>query len=254
MIFDRVVLLSNERALPESDIRDLISAGIELRLLPNLGHDFGMYYRILLQIDITGYLYLALVNDSCILFRDLGKVGRWLSSTNLDYCGVSDSNHICHHVQTFFAVFKGDRSIAEAVRYFKFNGTAAKRENVIATYEIGLSSYLVNKGFRIGAMYPSIKYFSGRTGFPMLQHYRQMIAEGLPMVKRVLLTTSFKRYDVVKAITEAGVDRKFLSHLIEDLPVRNYTAAERLWNRQRQWRKKLVARLRDELKQLSRRR
>ena len=44
-VFDRVIMLSNERDLPKSDLQELSTNGIELKLLPNLGHDFGMYYR-----------------------------------------------------------------------------------------------------------------------------------------------------------------------------------------------------------------
>lgn len=150
--FTEVVLLTNEKIIAPADLQFLASAGIPYRLYENEGFDFGMWYKALQEYDITKYERIGLVNDSCILFKKLDAFFNWLEKENIDYAGMSDSNNIQYHIQSYFLVIN-KRAIALTKEYFQQYGIIKNLKAVIETYEVGLSIHLYKAGLKLQAYY-----------------------------------------------------------------------------------------------------
>ena len=51
-----------------------------LKLVSNEGYDFGMWYKALLEIKSEEFDRIALVNDSCVLFKSLTATFDWINN------------------------------------------------------------------------------------------------------------------------------------------------------------------------------
>jgi hypothetical protein len=195
--FDEVIFITNTRELNDDSHTFLILHNITLKQVPNNGLDFGMYVHVIKDLNMNLYENLALVNDSCYLFKPLNNFFDWYQNNKLDVVGFTDCLIKEHHIQSYFVVYSKN-TLQPVKDYFIKNGIIDDRKEIIETYEIGLSKYLRNLSFNIVAMYPTIKGTSNvdiKNINRMLQDIENILLEGIPLIKRKVLHNSFSEID-----------------------------------------------------------
>jgi lipopolysaccharide biosynthesis protein len=186
--FSPVVLITNNRTLNNESTEWLKKENIDLILVENKGYDFGMWHKAMINIDLFQYDTVALVNDSCILFKPLNNFINWVKNSDLEYCGIVDSSEYNYHIQSFLIIIKAPayRLIKE---YFDKTGDQTSHNDIVTKYEMGLCQHLINSGIKIGAQYTGEKYVSGIN--PSVYAVSKMIKDGLPLIKKKILFSSF---------------------------------------------------------------
>jgi rhamnosyltransferase len=195
--FDELVFITNEKDLDTSEIDYLRSQEIHIEMVVNEGYDFGMWYKIISKLKIEKYSRIGLVNDSCVLFRKLDRFIQWFNENDLDYCGLIDSNEISYHIQSYFIVINSP-ALTSLRDYFLNNGIINNKDQVIRVYEVGLSGYMIQKGFKLGAFYSFVNYSKDKTLNILNYKLVELLRDGLPVIKRqtalnyLTLTKKFK--------------------------------------------------------------
>lgn len=178
--FDEVIFLTNTRELDNESTQFLFYNNIELKQVINIGLYFGMYWNIITDLDMSLYQSLALVDDSCYLFKELDNFFAWYEDADLDVAGFTDCYIFNHHIQSYFLIYSKD-TLEHIKEYFIKFDVINNRQEVINTYEVGLCNHLIDKSFKIGAMYPnSAKDNVNR----MLDDVQNLLLEGIPVIKR----------------------------------------------------------------------
>jgi hypothetical protein len=187
--------------------------------VPHGRYDFGSYS--MLARDLVGwdvieqYDELVLANDSTYLLRDLDQVFAEMRGRRCDWWGLQASKHdyypylehgptrplaeaktemigrpymddIDHlHISSYFLVFRRRVIRDEGFRRRLDTVVAQPHKSlIIRKYEIGLSRYLMCRGFDVDTfipdLYPFHPLYTGR--------YFELVARGFPLLKRNLLT------------------------------------------------------------------
>lgn len=192
--FSETIFITNEKELDEDSVYFLNVNNISILKVDNEGWDFGMWYKAISQLDSTQYQQIALVNDSCILFKKPTQFFEWLQNTNADVCGITDSNAIHYHLQSFFMVFK-HKAIPEMVHYFNEHKILKNVSEVIEIYEVGLSKRLKDNGFKLDACYSSKEYHGEFS--PTFFHVEELLKAGLPMIKKKIVFASYRQSELL---------------------------------------------------------
>ena len=131
--------------------RDWLNAHVQLIQRPNEGYDF-LSYRVGLQAagDLGAYDEVIVCNDSFVgPLRPYAEILQEMSRRDCDFWGVTRSDRIKRHVQSFFVVFRPQVTRSDAFRTFWAEmSPLATRTQVIRRYEVGLSVKLRKSGFR----------------------------------------------------------------------------------------------------------
>ena len=188
--FNDIIFITNDdRILDDESLAWLQQQHIGLLLVANEGYDFGMWHKALMTRDHAAYDELALVNDSCIPVAPLQALVDWCRASAHHYAGLTGSNQKAAHVQSYFLLLKKD--ILPCVwDYFRTHGVARESmQQVIDTYEVGLSQFLMRQGYSVGS------YFSiSNPAFDQDPFYcfaLPMIRAGIPLIKRKFLSLTF---------------------------------------------------------------
>jgi rhamnosyltransferase len=193
--FDDVIFLTNQRDLLSKETNFLKKIGVSMKMVKNEGLDFGMWHKGLSNIDTNKYDQIAFINDSCILFHkgSLKKILDWVDKSDLDYCGITDSDQINYHLQSYFTIVK-KRAIPKLVGYYKLNGiiNSDDSRDIINTYEIGLSQFLINNNFKIGSYFSHKDYTTPNISLMEAPH---LISKGCPLVKMKLIMNIFRDHE-----------------------------------------------------------
>ena len=145
--FSETLFITNEKELDEDSLYFLNANNIRVLKVKNEGWDFGMWYKAISQLDTHQYQQIALINDSCVLFKQPTYFFDWLKHSDADVCGMTDSNAIHYHLQSYFLVFN-HKAIPDMVNYFNTHKLLKDVQEVIETYELGLSKMLADKKFK----------------------------------------------------------------------------------------------------------
>ncbi|MCU0360587.1 MAG: rhamnan synthesis F family protein [Bacteroidia bacterium] len=186
--FSEVHLLGHVK-LESKDEEYLKQSGIHYSKELNEGYDFGLWYKALKAIDVQKYDRIALVNDSCILFKPLTAFMNWANREPAQVLGMSLSEAVSTHMQSYFLVLN-KQAIAPALLYFHQHGILTNLPEVIRTYEIGLSRYLFEKGLSFSAFADNEGYqgeFSPYYHF--LDHH---LKQGVPLIKKKVIFSSYR--------------------------------------------------------------
>ena len=186
--FIQVVFITNEKKLTDTSLSFLKENKTELFFVENEGYDFGMWYKGMLQYNAEEFDRVGLVNDSCILFKPLNNYFDWLNKQNLDFAGMIDSNEIAYHIQSFFLTLN-KKAILPALQLLNQHGFQNGREEVILTYELGLSEYLQKQGLKISSWFSCQRYMPIYNSSIYSAH--EMIKDGYPLIKKKILFNSF---------------------------------------------------------------
>jgi lipopolysaccharide biosynthesis protein len=188
--FSKVVFLTNEKQLAGEELKYLESLKIESRFYKNEGFDFGMWKKAFNDFPVLEFDRVGLVNDSCILFKKMDFIFDWIEKGNYDFCGMTDSNALSYHLQSYFLVLNKN-AIHHTKDYLEKNGTLTDIRDVIKTYEVGLSSYLIERGLKAGAYFSRRDYFGEFS--PALYFVKELIKEGMPLIKKKIIYASFRK-------------------------------------------------------------
>ncbi|QIG42339.1 hypothetical protein G5V58_05760 [Nocardioides anomalus] len=121
----------------------------------NTGYDFASYRAGLGTLDLERYDEVTITNDSYVgpLVAARSVYAR-LAGREADFWGLTETDRVKHHVQSFFVTFR--RSAIESEAFRRFWGELAvldDRSQVIRQHEVGLSRRLYKAGLRSAAYY-----------------------------------------------------------------------------------------------------
>jgi len=182
--FCDIYFLTNKRNISNEEILEHI--GIPIYKYENEGYDFGMYYNFLKDNPISGDLLL--VNDSMVAFNKLDDIFRNIIKTDSDLYGITISNEVERHLQSYFWYMKED--IFEIFKnYLNVNKVKNNIHDVINTYEIGFCKILLNNNYKIDAIYKSNNKYN-----PTIHNdnWSSLINKDIPLIKKKVLFNSFR--------------------------------------------------------------
>lgn len=164
----------------------------------NVGYDFGMWKHVLPSLELSNVDELVLANSSVFgPLYPLGPIFERMSGHDCDFWGMTDSYEIFSHLQSYFLVFKRRVLESTAVQDF-FNSVLPYRDKdqLIRSYEIGMTVYLRERGFKDAAMVPMGSWLSSEKRRAKLCKKRrnatafypmELLRAGMPFVKVQLL-------------------------------------------------------------------
>lgn len=208
-------------ALPERELDKLRPLCAEVTLRENVGLDFGMWQGALETSDLSAYDELVLTNSSVFgPVRPLGPIFDEMASRDLDVWGMTESFEHAWHLQSYFLVFR--RRVLDAAAFRRFFSAILpyrNKQQIIRSYELGLSRWFVEQGFALGAYVRHAALF-GADG-PMMQPLfalagnvtcgfpAELVARGMPYVKVELLRDNPRKVElapVYRVMRDAGYD------------------------------------------------
>lgn len=207
--FNQIVLVTNEKDLSKETLHFLQENTIEIMSVKNEGFDFGMWLKAFKNYNIAGFERIGLINDSCILFSKLDHVFEVINKSKWDYCGILDSIEIGYHPQSYFLIIN-EPAIKPVADYFKQHGIKNTFDEVIQTYEIGVSSFLAQQGLSVGSVY-SYKDFNCIYNSSFYR-IKQLIADGFPMIKKKIIFGNYRTGEV-RSLASTGFDFKPKNYL-----------------------------------------
>ena len=188
--FSEVVLLTSQNDLSIESIAFLKAENIRLQIEENEGFDFGLWYKAFQKNEIETYDQIALVNDSCILFKPLNEFMEWSRSTTSDLQGITRSNAIAPHIQSYFLIIN-KKAIPFVKEYFEQHKLFKNISDVITVYEVGLSSFLISKGLKIDAFMDNNGYDGEFSPYYYCADYH--MSKGIPVIKKKILFASYRK-------------------------------------------------------------
>lgn len=191
--FTEVVLLIDDKQISPESLEFLKQQHISLQQEKNDGFDFGLWYKAFKKTNVSGYDRIALVNDSCILFKPLDEFMIWAANSTADMQGITKSEAVSPHLQSYFLLINKS-AIPATLNYFETNKVYTTIEEVIKHYEIGLSKYLLSQGFTLSAFVDNNGY-SGEFS-PYYQCIDYHIQMGIPVIKKKILYSSYRKREL----------------------------------------------------------
>jgi len=194
--FVRIIYLTNEREIQTEALTYLASQNIELLKIKNEGYDFGMWFKVIqkLESELMQPLYqsfskVGLVNDSCILFKELNRDFAAIEESDASYHGMVISDRYATHLQSFFLVIRNE-AIQVLADYFHRNGIVSDYRKVIQQYEIGLTQEMIRCGIEIHSLYNNQnRSFHKNPSFALV---KDLIEEGMPLIKKKIVFRNYR--------------------------------------------------------------
>ena len=142
--------------LPPAEVEKVrgLAGGVLLR--ENVGYDFGMWRDVLARSDLSRVDELVLTNSSVVgPFLPLSPIFERMDAAGWDFWSMTESWEWAHHLQSYFLVLSRAvvRSSALA-RFFQALHPYRSKQQAIYSYEVGLSTWLWENGFKGGAAFP----------------------------------------------------------------------------------------------------
>lgn len=209
-------------------------------LRPNEGFDFSMWQAALREVSLDGVDELILTNSSVMgPITPLAPILEQMAARDCDFWGLTDNLELEWHLQSYFLVLKRAVLKSDAFRSFWASVLPYKNKyQVIRSYEVGLTHFLVEQGFRASAYIPTASCVSAATLARMKRARRtnptlffpcELLTRGMPLVKVSLLRENPGAVDLrplVGALTSAGFPTADLG-----FPLRQAAWWQRLWPR-----------------------
>jgi lipopolysaccharide biosynthesis protein len=191
--FTEVVLLSSSHGLSKESENYIKAENIQHLSLNNKGFDFGLWYHAFQQFDVSSYDKIALVNDSCVLFKSLDDLMHWSVNNKADLQGITFSESISTHIQSYFLILN-KKAIELTKEYFNNNGVLNDINDVIRVYEIGLSTFMREKGLKMAA-YIDNNGYKGEFS-PYYQCLNYHLSKGIPVIKKKIMFFSYRKEEL----------------------------------------------------------
>jgi len=190
---DDVVVVSASDLTDEA--RTWLRSRVRLVERANTGYDFLGYREGLDGADLASYDEVTICNDSVVGVVDLAAVYDAMAGRAADFWGLTETDRVKHHVQSFFVTFRPAVLGSPAFRDFWDDVTVlADRSQVIRRYEVGLSRRLYRAGFTSAAHFTEtdadraiarrrVRWWAlGRTGVPRTREHAALLRKrsGVP--------------------------------------------------------------------------
>lgn len=197
-----VFMTTDDKVLCSDDVKKLKKYVDEVVQVENSGYDFGMWQKFLNRYNVTEqYDELCLLNDSCVCFGGLSPYFSWHDMSAADVTGMTLSNGMGRHLQSFFLCVKA-KALENVVTYIrKLNLTNSSFGDVIKLGELGLSRNIQEYGGVIQGFFEMPEL--DKTD-PMYSRSIDVIRSGVPLIKKKLLlsySSSMIRHLLAKADT-----------------------------------------------------
>ena len=119
----------------------------------NMKSDFRNYGLFIMQTakTLTNSSRVCFMNDSFVIV-DVNAYGRCMKTffntdmANHDFGGLTSSYEGVFHVQSYFLCFNSS-TIPHILTHFETNGLPGNHGSAIGQYELGITKYLIEKGF-----------------------------------------------------------------------------------------------------------
>jgi lipopolysaccharide biosynthesis protein len=122
----------------------------------NTGLDFGMWQRGLAEYELSQFEELLLANSSVVgPLQPLAPFWQSPAVANADFWGFTDNDEFKPHLSSYFLVFR--RRVLHSERFCEFWRAFLPYQDkwqVIFSYELGLSQWLEEGGFKGRAVFP----------------------------------------------------------------------------------------------------
>lgn len=185
----------------------------------NVGLDFGMWQRALAVTDLDAWDEIVLVNSSVFgPVRPLADVFARMAASDCDYWGMTNNQDIAPHLQSYFLVFRTAALRSPGFRQFWENILPYRdKRQIIRSYEVGLSTFMSEKGLRSAVVAPAEDLSLGllerrgrwKSRNPTCYYPLALLKCGMPFVKVELLRDNpgaVPLGPVYRAMREAGYD------------------------------------------------
>jgi hypothetical protein len=179
-----VIIVDSLAVAVDTGTLDFASAVL---LRENKGYDFGAWAAAIKMLGrpVRNYSLLATANDSVLgpanTFRQM--IDR-VDAMNADLIGLTESNEITYHYQSYLLFFKPLALRSRIFRHFWNNVRTGDRSYVIDNYELKLYGEFAESGLRTDLLY-SLKGLP--TFNPTLDAWRDLFEIGFPYLKVQLL-------------------------------------------------------------------
>jgi lipopolysaccharide biosynthesis protein len=184
-------------ALPETELATLRHLCARAYTRANEGFDFGMWQDALRGLDLSTVDELVLTNSS--IFGPVGPLEALferMAPVEADLWGGTENFDLARHLQSYFLVFRRPLLQSEAFRRF-WDGVLPYRDKdqVIRSYEVGLTRFVEERGFRVvpAVSYEQLFHLGGphawltplyrATGNASCRFPAELVRAGLPFVK-----------------------------------------------------------------------
>jgi rhamnosyltransferase len=193
--------------LSDTEQKKLAPTCSDVLLVENIGLDFGMWKRALEVVPYEGFDELILANSSVFgPFGSLQPIFDQMSALPCDFWGINDNIELGWHIQSYFLVFRKDALRSKAFAdFWKHMLLMRTKDQVIRSYEVGLSTYLTESGLRAEVVAPlaCLKPLpliprivgGGSRRNPTVYHPIELIDLGMPFAKIELLRDNPARVD-----------------------------------------------------------
>lgn len=142
--------------LPDIELDKVRRWCMDVRLRENIGYDFVMWRDVILGLDLADVDELVLTNSSIFgPVRSLRGAFERMAGVGCDFWGMSDSNQLGWHLQSYFLVFR--RTALEHPGFREFWRSILSyrdKRQVIYSYELGLTRFLTECGLVGRALVP----------------------------------------------------------------------------------------------------
>jgi len=136
----------------------------------NIGYDLFKYYIGLEYIISNNIKYsnILLINDSFTFSRNIDDFFSFIKKTNADFIGINNSLQLKNHFHSFIWVFD-EYIVSEFIKYFIKNfKNNMNQKNIVDVFEIGFSSYIMNKLEYISKSFYNVNFNGNPTSYPLL--------------------------------------------------------------------------------------
>jgi lipopolysaccharide biosynthesis protein len=243
----RIVFVSTSKLGP-AELSKVRPTCDETIIRDNVGYDFGMWQAALADPALAAVSDEIVLTNSSLFgpIHPLGPIIDRMSREPCHFWGMTDNLEYRWHLQSYFLVFK--KPVLESQAFRRFWDSVLPYRNkgqVILSYEVGLTSFLVDQGFRAQAWVPTSSWAGklqrlrmdlARRHNPTLFYPEKLLERGMPFVKATLLRENVggaRLGAIYRFMENAGYDRDLVSF---DRPVtapdhRLRTKARRVWFR-----------------------
>ena len=189
-----MIFVSNS-PLADADQLELSSLCSHVLVNNNTGYDFYMWKLGMESVDLSDYDEIILMNSSVYgpLFN-MEEVFSRMDGLDCDFWGITECFQMQPHIQSYFLVFR-KKTISSASFQNFWNGILPYQNKlqVIQSYEVGLTQWLVESGFKPGVLCPleQLGSYCRETGRRVrkkdnasVKHAGELLHIGNPFLKR----------------------------------------------------------------------
>ena len=158
-IVDDLVFVTVSK-IKKDDVDRLRNLNIKIIQRENIGYDFYSYKVGIDYLELDKHDELILCNDSVYgPFVSLENIFHTMLNQECDFWGITASESISYHLQSYFLVFKSSLLHSQSFKDF-WNDVEIldDKTEIIKKYEVGLSQFLLKNNFHHSVYINNVKY------------------------------------------------------------------------------------------------